>query len=364
MTNTLPTSGAHDAERAIAQKVQDETFTKLKSEDIAKKITDALNTTMDNITSIVTNGLITPFQKMGEGALEAFVRIGAETVIINETFKRAGYNLGSSGMGLVQISQSLLDLYESSDKANDGLKNFISSFDSLIKTITTTGEKLQMNLAEMQNRLNVINTKGQVLSEGTKPVTFNQDFSKTLATATVDYTTPLKTSMDATGLNYAGKPKGWNDTWINGLRDATDKFVRYMTVDEKRTRAEDVFGKDYAAGMAGRNYNLTKAEVNTLTLDQLKGSIPGLVTAAFVHFENLNDTAVKKGQTNKYTAAYEESKSANVTRLAQDTAIESLIKLVNTPTAENLAPYVTGGIDKTKTMSVEQMASAAAISSS
>ncbi|MBJ7494089.1 MAG: hypothetical protein JHC77_03560 [Opitutales bacterium] len=31
MTNTLPTSGAHEAEQAIAQKVQDETFSKLKS---------------------------------------------------------------------------------------------------------------------------------------------------------------------------------------------------------------------------------------------------------------------------------------------------------------------------------------------
>ena len=31
MTNTLPTSGAHEAERVIAQKVQDETFSKLKS---------------------------------------------------------------------------------------------------------------------------------------------------------------------------------------------------------------------------------------------------------------------------------------------------------------------------------------------
>ncbi len=31
MTNTLPASGAHEAEQAIAQKVQDETFSKLKS---------------------------------------------------------------------------------------------------------------------------------------------------------------------------------------------------------------------------------------------------------------------------------------------------------------------------------------------
>jgi hypothetical protein len=116
-------------------------FKGLKPEDVTKKINDSLNATMDTMTEAIFKGYLTPFQKMGEGALESLGRIAVEVGVVQNKFNKLGFDIGNTGLGLITVSQSLMDVFESSSNAKDGLKNFISVMDGIYESWTSKGKK-------------------------------------------------------------------------------------------------------------------------------------------------------------------------------------------------------------------------------
>jgi tape measure domain-containing protein len=144
-------------------------LSKLKSDEISKKINDSVNTAMDTIVEQVSNGFITPFIKMGEGAFEALSRIGGNAAVVIGTFKNMGIEINLTGLGLISFSENMVDLYESSYKAGDGLKNFISVMNSFYKLTNTAGEQSAMSIDALVKRIADINkTSTQIKTEAGK----------------------------------------------------------------------------------------------------------------------------------------------------------------------------------------------------
>ena len=133
-------------------------FKGLKPEDVTKKINDSLNATMDTMTEAIFKGYLTPFKKMGEGALESLGRIAAETGVVQNKFNKLGLDIGNTGLGLITVSQSLMDVFESSSNAKDGLKNFISVMDGIYESWTSKGKKSEDAAVTFENLAKGINT--------------------------------------------------------------------------------------------------------------------------------------------------------------------------------------------------------------
>lgn len=142
----------------------------LKSDEVSKKITESLNTTMDTIVEQISNNFLTPFIKMGEGAFEAFSRIGTNASVITETFKKMGIETNLTGLGLISFSENMVDLYESSYKAGDGLKNFMSVMSNFYKLTNTLGEQSAMAISVLVDRVKSINTTSKTIVADAKEV--------------------------------------------------------------------------------------------------------------------------------------------------------------------------------------------------
>jgi hypothetical protein len=112
----------------------------------------------------VSNGFITPFIKMGEGAFEALSRIGGNAAVVTGTFKNMGIETNITGLGLISFSENMVDLYESSYKAGDGLKNFINVMNNFYKLTNTIGEQSAMSIESLVKRITEINTTSVAIS--------------------------------------------------------------------------------------------------------------------------------------------------------------------------------------------------------
>ena len=80
MTNTLPTSSAHEEEQAIAQKVQDQTFSKLKA--AAKGNTTALALTGKN--DVAKGGVAFNYQTMRLSAAKQIPTEYAKKILLTK----------------------------------------------------------------------------------------------------------------------------------------------------------------------------------------------------------------------------------------------------------------------------------------
>jgi hypothetical protein len=339
-------------------------FTKLKSDEISKKITDALNTTMDIIIEQVTNGFLKPFAKMGEGALETFVRIAGEVAVITSVFKKSGYSMSASGLGLITMAEGLLSLYESSDKANDGLKNFLTSFDLFIKTVTTTGEKLVITIDDMATRLADMKAladsqKSNVAAPATLAST---DIIKTIKTA---QESPLSASYDSMaalgGTNIATLLKGI-DKIVVGYdaknkpifrTDAAGKELT-MTKDEKEARLLDLYGMtstQFGASDRGKSkggLDITAKDLKSMTGEQLKGSL-GIGTLSYETLQSKANTEKvtidkKTGETllGVWATAAKDLNVASAVATSQTSTLDTINKFITNPTQQTAGSLLMG----------------------
>jgi|694.fasta_scaffold28748_2 tape measure domain-containing protein len=248
-------------------------FTKLKSDEINKKITESLNTTMDNIVADVTNGFISPFQKMGEGLHETIARIGIDVNVVYEQFKKIGSTISVRGIGLITMSENLINLFESTNNANDGLKNFITAIDAFYNAVTSKGEQFTNDAAYLSSKIADINKQGLLLASApTAKNTLTTDAISILSKSLADPFTKVADTMTALGSDTL-KAYAKQANTIQEI-DAKGKVVnRAMTPVELETRAKTIFSEAELSLRTGSNrFALTATDLKSVTAEQLKGT--------------------------------------------------------------------------------------------
>jgi hypothetical protein len=215
-------------------------LSKLKSDEIATKINTAVNTTMDSIVEEVSNGFITPFIKMGEGAFEALSRIGGNAAVVTGTLKNMGIETNLTGLGLISFSENMVDLYESSYKAGDGLKNFISVMNNFYKLTNTVGEQSAMSIETLVKRISDINASSVSIASTAGDIGVNIPtislITPTVGTKdeTIKELKEVNKSLTSTALSISGVVSG-----LGSLKSTLPlNFGTTMTYGQLRTEAK------------------------------------------------------------------------------------------------------------------------------
>ena len=275
-------------------------FKGLKPEDVTKKINDSLNATMDTMTEAIFKGYLTPFQKMGEGALESLGRIAAETGVVQNKFNKLGLDIGNTGLGLITVSQSLMDVFESSSNAKDGLKNFISVMDGIYESWTSKGKKSEDAAVTFENLATGINTSSTIRANlpsensqavnstiiDTRELNKNGGYSNTVDTTSSPYNGVVKelaTTLSQVGLTKVAElslsqiPEnliGKYDTLANTQEPNknTDFYKKLMGVfldnEWVSQSKKEVLGTNLIKMPSVEALNLNM-DVNTITIKQL-----------------------------------------------------------------------------------------------
>ncbi len=124
------------------------TFTGKKDSEIADLITGAINGMTDQIAASMAGGLFQSFAQMGEGMLKTISRIYSQVRSVSGEFTKLDVHIDAAGMGLVEFSDSLARVYDSTGTAGDGVKNFISSVDAMYAAIYTKTQQTSHTIDE------------------------------------------------------------------------------------------------------------------------------------------------------------------------------------------------------------------------
>lgn len=121
-----------------------------KNGDVSKYIQDQLNAHMDRISEQIFGNLFGAFQKVGEGMLETVGRLSTQLGTVYGAFARIKVDMGNVDLGGVAFSDTLIQLYDSTGSANDGLKNFTSSMKDFYDVVTSAGDKVTSSYTNVQ----------------------------------------------------------------------------------------------------------------------------------------------------------------------------------------------------------------------
>lgn len=126
---------------------------KLKGEDVSKLMNDQLNAYFDRIAENLFKTVLGEFQKIGEGMLQTVSRVTLEMKVVQGAYRKLGSDVGEASLGLAGFSDRLVQLYNSSADANDGLKNFMETMNDIYNLTTNEGKKAQYSIDETKKAL-------------------------------------------------------------------------------------------------------------------------------------------------------------------------------------------------------------------
>ena len=126
---------------------------KLKGEDVTKLMNDQLNAYFDRIAENLFKNLLGEFQQIGEGMLQTAARVTTEMVVVKASYKKLGFDVGEASVGLAGFSDRLVQMYNSTADAKDGLKNFIETINDVYAITHTQGQKTQYTITEIKKAL-------------------------------------------------------------------------------------------------------------------------------------------------------------------------------------------------------------------
>ena len=126
---------------------------KLKGEDVTKLMNDQLNAYFDRIAENLFKNLLGEFQQIGEGMLQTAARVTTEMVVVKASYKKLGFDVGEASVGLAGFSDRLVQMYNSTADAKDGLKNFIETINDVYDITHTQGQKTQYTITEIKKAL-------------------------------------------------------------------------------------------------------------------------------------------------------------------------------------------------------------------
>lgn len=125
----------------------------LKTDNKQEYFNNMINATADRVAS-VSQHIIGVFQKLGEGLYETLGRLAIQQGVVINKYRKLGIEFDGlvttlddgttvGSLGMAALSDSLINMYNSSADATDGLKNFTAAMDALYNVSTTKGEKSQ-----------------------------------------------------------------------------------------------------------------------------------------------------------------------------------------------------------------------------
>ena len=112
----------------------------LSGEDAVKKVNAVISTAMDTVATQVFGGIISEYQKLGEGMLETAVRIVSEIAVVKDALAQSG----------LSMSGNAIDLADSLVQAAGGLEQFQQQFEGFYDAFFTDIDKQN----RLQTRLN------------------------------------------------------------------------------------------------------------------------------------------------------------------------------------------------------------------
>jgi tape measure domain-containing protein len=237
-----------------------------KSTDKQAYFNNMINATVDRIAE-VSKAVLGEFQKLGEGMYETVVRLTIDSVAVSQKFKEIGYNFKSTGLGLISISETLINLNESSAGANDGLKNLISSLDDFYKIMFSKGDQFSKNVESLKSQIVNINLKNQESFAGSTATSMMTTVIKdAMVTAVSDPFIDLKDAL--LGVNTTALAKQANKIVDTDTKGKT--IYRQMTPEELASRAQTLWSSDELKKRS--TYSITANDLKSMTESKLEGT--------------------------------------------------------------------------------------------
>jgi tape measure domain-containing protein len=309
----------------------------LKSEEINKKITDTLNTVMDDIVTSVQNGFLTQFQRMGEGMLETFNRVATDALVVKATFKNMGMDISTTGFGLITFSEALVDVFESSASAKDGLKNFVKTMNDLYKVATTGGQKTADTAGQLAAKITALNTQSTTITTKSTGIALTSNFANDVA--------DLKASTTAVVADVAKAAKALPAANLKTLAADVNKDIRGkdFSNDVLLKRIGMAFGTDsdrYKTAEKNPNaLKLTTADILKVTKSDIFDNTQASVSLSAYR----NSSSGESQKIADKTLAYAKALDASTLVLTkQETAINNLQKATDVDNPAGMDRYATG----------------------
>jgi tape measure domain-containing protein len=122
-------------------------------EDTNKALTDQINAWADRTAKNVFGILFSEYQKLNEGMMETVARLSIQIAGVKGAYAKLGFSLGETNLGLIHFSDTMTQIFQSSAKADDGLKNFIAGMNEVYDFATNQGQKAQLGFTKGQQAL-------------------------------------------------------------------------------------------------------------------------------------------------------------------------------------------------------------------
>ena len=307
-----------------------------KSDNKQDYFNNMINATADRVAT-VSQFIIGDFQKLGEGLYETLSRMAIQQGVVINKYHKMGLEFDSlvtktddgatiGSLGMAALSDSLVNMYNSTADAKDGLKNFISAMDSLYNLTTSKGAQSQnaikgiasyfkdeafdqtkmFDKSYIQAQLDV--KKAEIKTAQEEAAKKYQDVAKFGDYVGNAFTpksiTDLETTLDPIFKKIINKGNYSGATWS----DLTGGWTKEMIVShagqnnqwDEIIRVLDENTKNQAAGLASLNgaYS-SKAEFDAAkknaqdALDAANEKVMDLTNAISVFDEQLNKTIPK-----------------------------------------------------------------------
>ena len=122
-------------------------------DDTNKVLTDQINAWVDRTAKNVFGILFGEYQKLNEGMMETVARLAIQVAGVKGAYAKLGFDLGKANLGLVHFSDTMAQIFQSSAKADDGLKNFIAGMNEVYEFATNQGQKSQLGFTKGEQAL-------------------------------------------------------------------------------------------------------------------------------------------------------------------------------------------------------------------
>lgn len=351
-----------------------------KSLDIGQYLSDQISAYTDRIATDIFGSLLGSFQKMGEGMLETVGRLATEIGVVNAIFRKNHIELGLTGMGMIQFSDTLINLFDSTGTAKDGLKNFITTMNDFYDATNTTLEKTQdsiKNFYSISDQYDVESTTNikdvtltgikdaltTVLADSKESTTKSGDFGKAFPYAEAYFKAQGRFNVDpAASTQYARFSKSFKSpgsladisgTQYDSSLDTTFRENDWLARIAKYTSVSDQLAKNTKQDSSA----LKDASAATIALVKSFGSFAKFTAAKDAAGEKVTETAKEVAGISGVTTSLKTL--TDFQKTLRDTE-ESFLK-VNTSadaTAERLSLVLGTTLDKTaqNMFSISQLA--------
>jgi TP901 family phage tail tape measure protein len=122
-------------------------------DDVNKVLTDQINAWADRAAKNVFGILFGEYQKLNEGMMETVSRLAIQVAGVKGAYAKLGFSLGETNLGLIHFSDTMVQIFQSSAKADDGLKNFIQGMNEVYEFSTNQGQKSQLGFTKGEQAL-------------------------------------------------------------------------------------------------------------------------------------------------------------------------------------------------------------------